>query len=171
MIRHILCCSPATPLPLFNIPAMPLWAGDDEFVCGFWVPPTQYHFFSHWSNFQLTCSSFHCAACFPSVDMTNKSLLLPSHALSRMEKAEAVSFLLLFIPPHSKCFLTASFSIAIPSTVSSILPQSIKQTRFHHHHPHNTCCVEKMVTMSFPLSFIFSPFRTFLPEFIQLNCF
>ena len=35
--------------------------------------------FSPWSNFQLNCSSVHCASRFPSVDMANKSPLLPSH--------------------------------------------------------------------------------------------
>jgi len=41
-------------------------------------------------------------------------------------------------PPHLTLFLTPSFSnlIVIPLVVQVTLPQSIKGTRAHHHHPH-----------------------------------
>ncbi len=50
------------------------------------------------------------------------------------------------------------------------LPQSIKGKRSHHHHPCATCCVEKMLMVSFPLLLFFS-FQIFLSIYLQLNCY
>ena len=44
------------------------------------------------------------------------------------------------------------------------LPQPVKGTRALHHHPCASCCVEKEVTVSFPLVFNLSPlFQFFSP--------
>ena len=226
MICHILCRSPPpTPLPLFNTPAMPLWASDDEFVCGFWVPPAQYQFFSHWSNFQLTCSSFHCAACFPSVGMTNKSLLLPSHVHKSHGEGRGCEFSSPFYSPPFQMFSHSFFFYCYPihraihppsvnqankvppspspqhllcgedgnnefsawfyfSPISNFSPSiySVELFLVGHtghplsvyqgnkstpHHPYTACCVEKRVTLSFPLVFNFSP----LLQFVSLTSF
>jgi hypothetical protein len=92
--------------------------------------------FSHWSFFQLNYS-VHCAARFPSVDMANMSPLLPSHARESRGEGSDGEFSFPFYSPHSKLFLTSSFSnqIAIPSTMPAALPQSIKGTRSRHHLP------------------------------------
>ncbi len=38
---------------------------------------------------------------------------------------------------------------------AATLPQSLKGTRSHHHHPCTPCCMEKMVTVSVPLFYFF----------------
>ena len=114
--------------------------------------PPSFHFFLTASSIQLNCFSVGHASYPPSIP------LLPSTCVGCLEKAVTVSFPLLLVTPHSKLFLTASFSnqIAIPSTVPAALPQSIKRTRSHHKHPCVACCMEKMVTVSFPLFILFS---------------
>ncbi len=67
--------------------------------------------FSHWKLLQLNCSSIHCAACFPSADMENKSPLLTSHAHESHGECINREFPSPFYFPHSKNFLTTSFPI------------------------------------------------------------
>ncbi len=219
--RRIHRRSPATALPLFNTPATPLQAGDGELVCGFYLP--QSHFFSL-ESFSIKLYSVNCAARFPSVHTANKSPLA-----RRVENAATVSSSLLFIPPYSNLFLTASFSnhIAIPNTAPAALPQSIKGTRSchdlltppvawriddgefpfvfivfpiqnfshiifsrnfysampaalpqsikgtrpHRQHPRAACCMEKVVTVSFPLVFLMLPHHSnfFLAAFFPVK--
>ncbi len=159
MDRHICCCSTATPLPLFKTPTMPLQAGNGEFVCGFQAPPNP--IFSQWSLFQLNCSSIHCAPCFPSVDMVNKPPLLQSHELWREGGVGEFSSPFYF-PPIPNFFSQLYFPIQLLTPVT--LAQPINGTRSHHHHPLPSCCVEKMVMLSFSLFYFFS-FQTFLTAF------
>ena len=171
MICHILCCSPATPLPLFNTPTMPLCAGDDEFVCGFWVPPAQYQFFSHWSNFQLTCSSFHCAACFPSVGMTNESLLLPSHVHKLHGEGRGCEFSSPFYSPPFQMFSHSFFFYCYPIH-HAIHPPSVNQANKvpPSPSPQHLLCGEDG-NNEFSAWFYFSPNSNFSPRIIQLNFF
>ena len=122
--RH---CSPATPLPLFNTPATPLPSRPQP--CHSSTPQQRHSkpvmvslsvvfnsppipFFSHWSLFQLNCYSVHCAACFPSVEMANKSPPLPSHACKLHGEGGDGEFYSPFIPPS---FQTCSHSFFFQS--------------------------------------------------------
>ena len=127
---HRICCrSPATPLTLFNNAAMPLQAGFVSLSVVF--KPPLIPFFSHWSLFQLNCSSFHYAACFPSVDSLNKSPLLPSHAHeSRGEGSNGEFFSPFYFPPFhtfSHSFFFQSNCYPIHSASRPPLSQSREQ--------------------------------------------
>ena len=121
MSPHICHSSPATPLPLFNIPAIPQQAGNGEFVCGFESPPIPNVF--HCSLFQLNCYSIHCAACFPAVVMASKGPPLPFHARKSCGEGNDgdFSFLLCF-PPIPNFFLHLLFAIELLSCLLCLLP-------------------------------------------------
>jgi hypothetical protein len=123
------------------------------------LPP--FSTFSHGRHFQLNCYSIHDAAHYPQSTRQIRAHCCHRTLASRVERRVMVSFPVLFIfpPHHSKHFLTASFSneIAILSAMPAAFPQSARQIRARRCHPLLTRCVEKAVTVSSSLIFIFPP--------------
>ena len=117
--------------------------------------------FSHWKLLQLNCSSIHCAACFPSVDMEDwePTADIPcSRVTWRMHQSwVSLSFLL---PPIQNFFSQLLFQSNFYPIHHASRPPSVNQGNKVPPSPSScSCCIEKMAMVSFSLV-IFS-FQTF----------
>ena len=135
----------------------------------FLVPPIMTNF-SLQLLFQLNCYPFGHASCPDSVSNANKRS--HCHPLLRccMEKAVRVSSLLIDIPPFNTFLHSFSFQFNCCPIGRASHPPSVNQGNKGPPPPSPPAsCMEKVVMVSFPLVFNFSPpFQFFLTSFFSV---